>query len=188
MSQQTEVDLKKLNITNDEEWVAACNRKIWLVEYILQFITSPMWEAAVDTFIEENCLTFEDLEESPFEHFKVHKVASPHAGVRRALRRPAREVHHGDRHRQAPVREGSRRRSQQPRVQRVLRDALHPRRLQPVQEAHDKKERAAQLRSHPGARKAGLQVRLPSPGRARLPRARASTSWPKKSPTSNTRS
>ncbi len=33
-----------------------------------------MWEAAVDTFLEENCLTFEDQEESPFEHFKIHKV------------------------------------------------------------------------------------------------------------------
>lgn len=48
--------------------------QMWLVEYILQFLTSPIWTAAVDTYIEENCITFEDVEVNLMEHFKIHKV------------------------------------------------------------------------------------------------------------------
>lgn len=47
---------------------------MWLVDYLYQFLTSPLWDAAIDTFIEENCITFEDREENNFEHFKIHKV------------------------------------------------------------------------------------------------------------------
>jgi hypothetical protein len=47
--------------------------KLWLAEYFVQFLNSPVWTIPVETYMEENCITFEDKEENPFDHFKVHK-------------------------------------------------------------------------------------------------------------------
>lgn len=33
-----------------------------------------MWTIPIDTFLEENCITFEDKDENSIEHFKLHKV------------------------------------------------------------------------------------------------------------------
>ena len=32
-----------------------------------------MWTTAIPTFIEDNCITFEDADENSHEHFKIHK-------------------------------------------------------------------------------------------------------------------
>lgn len=94
-----DIDLEKLDIKDDEEWVVTGLMQLWLVEYILQMLTSPMWTIPIETFLEENCITFEDKEENSIQHFKLHKVAHRQEGIRGHVRRPPREDHHGNRYR-----------------------------------------------------------------------------------------
>ena len=45
----------------------------WLVECFVQFLVSPIWKLNINSFIDENCIFFEDVEENQLEHLKIHK-------------------------------------------------------------------------------------------------------------------
>jgi hypothetical protein len=45
----------------------------WLVESMVQFLVSPIWKLNINSYIDENCIIFEDVEENQLEHLKCHK-------------------------------------------------------------------------------------------------------------------
>ncbi|XP_065183866.1 cilia- and flagella-associated protein 36-like isoform X1 [Sycon ciliatum] len=45
----------------------------WLLESVEAFLRSPLWSAPIMTFIENNCLEFEDCEENKLEYTLIHK-------------------------------------------------------------------------------------------------------------------
>jgi len=45
----------------------------WLVESFVQFLVSPIWKLNINSFIDENCIIFEDVEENQLDHLKIHK-------------------------------------------------------------------------------------------------------------------
>lgn len=46
----------------------------WLFDSIIQFLRSPLWSHPVQTFIDENCLTFQGDDECTLEHTEIHKA------------------------------------------------------------------------------------------------------------------
>ena len=40
---------------------------------IIGFIRSPRWKTPVHTFIDENCMAFDNEEENKLEHTEIHK-------------------------------------------------------------------------------------------------------------------
>ena len=50
--------------------------KDWLYDYISEFVKSPNFRVPIKDFIDENCHTFESLEESSFEQTTLHNVKS----------------------------------------------------------------------------------------------------------------
>ena len=49
------------------------NEYEWLVEVIVQYLVSPIWKLNINSFMDENCIIFEDTEENSLEHLKIHK-------------------------------------------------------------------------------------------------------------------
>lgn len=45
----------------------------WLIESMVQFLVSPIWKLNINSYIDENCIIFEDVEENQLEHLKCHK-------------------------------------------------------------------------------------------------------------------
>jgi len=45
----------------------------WLIESMVQFLVSPVWKLNINSYIDENCIIFEDVEENQLEHLKCHK-------------------------------------------------------------------------------------------------------------------
>jgi len=45
----------------------------WLVEVCVQYLVSPIWKLNINSFMDENCIIFEDTEENSLEHLKTHK-------------------------------------------------------------------------------------------------------------------
>jgi len=44
----------------------------WLVESFVQFLVSPIWKLNINSFVDENCIFFEDVEENQLEHLNIH--------------------------------------------------------------------------------------------------------------------
>lgn len=45
----------------------------WLVESFVQFLVSPIWKLNINSYVDENCIFFEDVEENQLEHLNIHK-------------------------------------------------------------------------------------------------------------------
>jgi len=48
--------------------------KDWVFDAILNYLKSPKWRTPMMSFMEENCLIFDEEDENKFEYTKVHKV------------------------------------------------------------------------------------------------------------------
>mmetsp|Transcript_10431 Transcript_10431/g.15600 ORF Transcript_10431/g.15600 Transcript_10431/m.15600 type:complete len:350 (-) Transcript_10431:310-1359(-) len=44
----------------------------WLYEYLLQFLRSPGWKVPIMSFVDENCIVFDDEEENKLSYTEVH--------------------------------------------------------------------------------------------------------------------
>lgn len=44
----------------------------WLYEYLLQYLTSPLWKVPIYEFLDENCIVFDDDEENKFSYTEIH--------------------------------------------------------------------------------------------------------------------
>jgi hypothetical protein len=58
------------------ELEAKADENSWLLDCVLSFMRSPRWRAPVVSFIEENCLVFDNDEENKLEYTTIHKVRS----------------------------------------------------------------------------------------------------------------
>lgn len=45
----------------------------WIFDSLITFLKSPRWKTPVVSFIEENCIIFDNEEENKFEYTSVHK-------------------------------------------------------------------------------------------------------------------
>lgn len=45
-----------------------------MYESVLQYLTSPLWKVPIHTFIDANCIVFDDEEENKFSYTEVHNV------------------------------------------------------------------------------------------------------------------
>lgn len=45
----------------------------WLEDFIVAFLQSPPWRVPIDSFIDENCIVFDNEEECKFEYTTIHK-------------------------------------------------------------------------------------------------------------------
>jgi len=48
--------------------------KLWQYEFLVQYLTSPMWKIPIYDFLDENCIVFDDEEENKFSYTDIHKV------------------------------------------------------------------------------------------------------------------
>lgn len=46
----------------------------WVSDYVVAILKSPTWVAPISKFVDENCLTFEDVEENKLEHTLIHNA------------------------------------------------------------------------------------------------------------------
>ena len=46
----------------------------WVFEYMHGVFQAPTWEVPIGTFIDENCLVFDNEEENKLSHTEVHQV------------------------------------------------------------------------------------------------------------------
>lgn len=46
----------------------------WLFDFVMAIFRSPSWEVPIMTFIDENCVVFDNEEESKVSHSEVHEV------------------------------------------------------------------------------------------------------------------
>ncbi|EAS02105.3 ARF-like 2-binding protein BART protein (macronuclear) [Tetrahymena thermophila SB210] len=44
----------------------------WIYEYLLQYLTSPLWKVPIYEFLDENCIVFDDEEENKFSYTEIH--------------------------------------------------------------------------------------------------------------------
>lgn len=49
------------------------NEYEWLIESFVQFLVHPIWKMNINSYIDENCIIFEDVEENQLEHLQCHK-------------------------------------------------------------------------------------------------------------------
>lgn len=45
-----------------------------MYDSVIQFLLSPTWRIPILTFIDENCIIFDDEEENKFEYTDIHNV------------------------------------------------------------------------------------------------------------------
>ncbi len=45
-----------------------------MYDCILQFLTSPLWKSPIYSFMDDNCVIFDNEEENKFTYTAVHKV------------------------------------------------------------------------------------------------------------------
>lgn len=43
----------------------------WIYDSVLQFLTSPLWKVPIYTFLDENCIIFDDEEENKFTYTDI---------------------------------------------------------------------------------------------------------------------
>ena len=53
--------------------MSAENESDWLFDYMMETFQSPSWEVPVMTFIDENCLIFDNDDENKFAYTDKHK-------------------------------------------------------------------------------------------------------------------
>mmetsp|Transcript_100455 Transcript_100455/g.174331 ORF Transcript_100455/g.174331 Transcript_100455/m.174331 type:complete len:479 (-) Transcript_100455:80-1516(-) len=46
----------------------------WVSEYVVAILKAPTWVAPISKFVDENCSTFEDVEENKLEHTLIHNA------------------------------------------------------------------------------------------------------------------
>lgn len=46
----------------------------WVFEYVHGVFQAPTWEGPIGTFIDDNCIVFDDEEENKLSHTEVHQV------------------------------------------------------------------------------------------------------------------
>ena len=55
--------------------VSVNEETIWLYEYVVQYIQSPVFRDPIKEFIDQNCINFESKEsENSFEQTEIHNV------------------------------------------------------------------------------------------------------------------
>ncbi len=55
--------------------VSVNEETIWLYEYVVQYIQSPVFRDPIKEFIDQNCINFESEEsENSFEQTEIHNV------------------------------------------------------------------------------------------------------------------
>mgnify|MGYP005993149321 CR=1 FL=1 len=64
----------------------------WVFEYVHGVFQAPTWEGPIGTFIDDNCIVFDDEEENKLSHTEVHQVRR-HNWLRRATRLQQRQAH-----------------------------------------------------------------------------------------------
>ena len=45
-----------------------------MYEYVAQFLRSPLWKIPILSFLDENCIIFDEGEENNEEHLQAHEV------------------------------------------------------------------------------------------------------------------
>ena len=48
--------------------------KDWIFDAIINYLKSPKWKEPMISFIEANCLVFDEEDENKFEYSKIHEV------------------------------------------------------------------------------------------------------------------
>lgn len=52
------------------------NLKDWFFDIIINFLRSPRWKTPIMSFLDENCLVFDNEEENKLEYTQIHNVLS----------------------------------------------------------------------------------------------------------------
>lgn len=58
---------------NQVVMAASAKEQEWVLEGIVQFVRSPLWNAPINNFIDNNCFVFDGEEESKLEYTEIHK-------------------------------------------------------------------------------------------------------------------
>ena len=46
----------------------------WMYEFLVQFLSSPIWRVSILDFVDVKCVTFDNEEENKFEYTTIHNV------------------------------------------------------------------------------------------------------------------
>ena len=57
---------------NSFVFVSLCAKQEWILEIMTEFLQSPLWKNPIISFVEENCVYFENTEENRLDYTAVH--------------------------------------------------------------------------------------------------------------------
>ncbi len=49
----------------------------WKYDFLVQFLSGPLWKTSILDFVDYNCVVFDNEEENKFEYTVIHNVRPP---------------------------------------------------------------------------------------------------------------